>query len=494
MKLLRRLRSALVRVVRGFGSGLALVGLGVSTVGASLVPEEASGLAAGYPPVPVPSENPITDEKTLLGKILFWDEQLSSDDTVACGTCHAFRTGGADSRREVLPGPDGLFDTADDIPAHPGPDGIFGNADDMLAVHPGPDGDFNTTEDNVRGSMGVVRRDVNGDPVFDALFGFGPQVTPRTAMNLMGGNITPRVLWDGRAEGAFEDPENPGTVLIADGAGLENQAVETLLNPVEMAKESRTPADVVTKIENSVPWAQNTDFPTDAADWLAIHPSYADLYAAAFGDSDITLARTAMAIATYIRTLVPDQTPFDNGANFDGEADFEFSNCSECHEENNFGPGPTQGNNFTDDSFRFLGLRPMSDDPGTTIVDDDGRVVSGAFKVPTLRNAGLKLHFNHTGQFTTLEEVVAFYVQVPKADPLADPELPVGGLTAGEQADVIEFIVDGLTDPRVAAEEFPFDSPTMLPEPSGVLGLLAGSAGLLALGHRRRGSRKPRRL
>ncbi len=26
--------------------------------------------------------------KRVLGKILFWDEQLSSDDTVACGTCH----------------------------------------------------------------------------------------------------------------------------------------------------------------------------------------------------------------------------------------------------------------------------------------------------------------------------------------------------------------------------------------------------------------------
>ena len=34
-------------------------------------------------PVPIPSGNPITEEKRVLGKILFWDEQLSSDDTVA---------------------------------------------------------------------------------------------------------------------------------------------------------------------------------------------------------------------------------------------------------------------------------------------------------------------------------------------------------------------------------------------------------------------------
>ena len=29
------------------------------------------------PPVPVPTENPITEQKRILGKILFWDEQLS---------------------------------------------------------------------------------------------------------------------------------------------------------------------------------------------------------------------------------------------------------------------------------------------------------------------------------------------------------------------------------------------------------------------------------
>ena len=47
-------------------------------------------LAAGLPPVPVPAENPITEPKRVLGKILFWDEQLSSDGSVACGTCHRF--------------------------------------------------------------------------------------------------------------------------------------------------------------------------------------------------------------------------------------------------------------------------------------------------------------------------------------------------------------------------------------------------------------------
>jgi len=49
-----------------------------------LVLSAPSGLALqALPPVPEPAENPITEGKRVLGKILFWDEQLSSDNTVA---------------------------------------------------------------------------------------------------------------------------------------------------------------------------------------------------------------------------------------------------------------------------------------------------------------------------------------------------------------------------------------------------------------------------
>jgi hypothetical protein len=45
----------------------------------------AAAAIAGLPPVPTPQENPLTEDKHILGKILFWDEQLSSDHTVAGG-------------------------------------------------------------------------------------------------------------------------------------------------------------------------------------------------------------------------------------------------------------------------------------------------------------------------------------------------------------------------------------------------------------------------
>lgn len=40
------------------------------------------------PPMPVPTDNPITEEGVELGRFLFWDKKLSSDNTISCGSCH----------------------------------------------------------------------------------------------------------------------------------------------------------------------------------------------------------------------------------------------------------------------------------------------------------------------------------------------------------------------------------------------------------------------
>src|SRR3989454_9349692 len=55
---------------------------------------------------------PVSAAKAYLGKTLFWDEQLSSTRTVACGSCHFAANGGSDSRaligsaRSTNPGAD----------------------------------------------------------------------------------------------------------------------------------------------------------------------------------------------------------------------------------------------------------------------------------------------------------------------------------------------------------------------------------------------------
>ena len=88
-----------------FGAGL-VVGAGVA--------------GAALPPVPVPPENPITESKRVLGKILFFEEQISTSNVVSCATCHVPASGGADPRVAAHPGLDGIVGTPDDIQGSPG--------------------------------------------------------------------------------------------------------------------------------------------------------------------------------------------------------------------------------------------------------------------------------------------------------------------------------------------------------------------------------------
>ena len=379
---------------------------------------------AQLPPPQVPPQNPITEPKRVLGKILFWEEQLSSDDTVACGTCHRPFRAMADPRE------------AD----HPGLDGTFGTPDDL------------------RGSFGVVRQDAAGNAIADPVFGFDRQVTARSAQTLSGALWSPLAFWDGRAGPDFVDPQT-GTTSIPLGGALEAQAVGPIINDTEMAHVGRTWADVIAKLESVDPLALATYAPPDVQAAMAASPSYADLFDDAFGDPAITAERIAFAIATYERTLVPDRTPFDLGTltpqQQQGLNVFlnPGSRCSACH-------APPL---LTDNTFRNIGLRPPIEDSGRQgITGNPGDL--GRFKVPALRNVGLKAFYMHNGVRTTLEEVVDFYLGVngQVQFPLNQDPLIAGiAMPPGARIDLIEFLRNGLTDPRVAAETFPFDRPIL---------------------------------
>ncbi|HEX8799684.1 MAG TPA: cytochrome-c peroxidase, partial [Terriglobales bacterium] len=42
----------------------------------------------GLPPVPIPTDNPPTEETIALGRRLYYNPALSVDNTVSCSTCH----------------------------------------------------------------------------------------------------------------------------------------------------------------------------------------------------------------------------------------------------------------------------------------------------------------------------------------------------------------------------------------------------------------------
>ena len=394
---------------------------------ASLISVVAVG--AGLPPVPVPAENPITEPKRVLGKMLFWDEQLSSDGSVACGTCHR--------------------------PA-------FGGADPRVGRNPGTD---KGTIDDVLGSPGIVSLDRNGHPVSHPVFGDRPQVTPRLALSNFGALWAPELFWDGRAGSEFKDPLT-GATAIAHGGALENQALAALVASAEMAKRERTWADVVATIERSSPLALATNLPADVAAARRARASYPDLFAAAFGDASITPVRIAFAIASYERTLVSDRTDWDRyeagdasalgGRALYGWRAFQAFHCVACHTP------PL----FTNNEFFEIGVRRAEFDLGRALVTHDSRD-AGDMKVPTLRNAALLPRFMHTGEIGNLGAAIGFYITspaLPERDGIPGFGLYTFNMSQIDVADMREFIERALVDPRVRNETFPFDRPTLRSE------------------------------
>ncbi|MGB8476232.1 MAG: cytochrome c peroxidase [Candidatus Acidiferrum sp.] len=60
---------------------------------------EALTLFAPLPPVMSSADNPVTDAKVKLGRILYYDPRLSANQKISCNTCHPLGAYGADSKR-----------------------------------------------------------------------------------------------------------------------------------------------------------------------------------------------------------------------------------------------------------------------------------------------------------------------------------------------------------------------------------------------------------
>jgi cytochrome c peroxidase len=444
------MRSSHLRVRRA-----ALV---VSTFAVAAVAAEET-----LPPVPEPAENAASEAKRALGKMLFFEEQLSSDDSVSCATCHVMANGGTDPRRG----------------RNPGSNGVFGDLGDVL------------------GSPGVAPMAADGTYRPIEVFGAAVQTTPRTAPTPFAAIWQDQILWDGRAGTTFEDPVT-GEVVVPTGGALENQALQPLTNPVEMGHADRSLADVTAKLGAARPLALATNVPPDLAQALSGEPGYPELFARAFGDTEITATRIALAIATYERTLVPDQTRYDRYVAGDSSAltaqevrgldALTTSKCTACHVP------PI----FSDGTFRATGVRPPAEDrarANTTTYNAD----RGKWKVPTLRNVALKTSFFHDGQRTELGQAIDFYAvngaQVANGvrrynspsggHPIGipsnqfvdnqDPVLSTITVTPTNAADINAFLTGALVDPRLASGTFPFDAPTLGSQRPGTQPIVHGT-------------------
>jgi cytochrome c peroxidase len=406
------------------------------------------------PPPPAPPANPLTAAKASLGKVLFWEEQLSSTRTVSCGTCHRGGKGGSDPRS--------VFNTARSD--NPGFDGIAGTADD------------------VTGSPGVPLNTADGRYEWSSQYGLREQVTGRKSPSYINATYAQLLFWDGRATGIFVDPLTQATILNGGGA-LESQAVGPPVSSSEMAHSGRDWTQVASQIGTSKPLALAPSVPAGLQNWVDGR-TYAELFQEAFGTPDVTPSRIALAIGTYERTQFADRTPVDVAAGGGapltaseqrGRGLFGAIQCGVCH----------AGSLFSDNAFHNIGLRPQAEDTGRFAVTGNPQNL-GEFRTPSLRNVELRGPYMHNGRFSTLEEVVEFYNRggdFPNANNFPANLIRPRNLSTQQKTDLVNFLKRPLTDARVASETSPFDRPTLYTESNRVPVLLgsgvSGSGGVI---------------
>jgi cytochrome c peroxidase len=237
--------------------------------------------------------------------------------------------------------------------------------------------------------------------------GLGGQQGGRSAPTVINRAYSTLQFWDGRA------------------SSLEEQAKGPLANPIEMTvhKDARLAHRHI-------------------IDRLKTVPGYVERFRKVFGAADFTIDQVAQAIATFERTVLSGNSPYDRYQAGDDKAltpsqvrgmdvFFKKAACDSCH----------LGFNFTDSSFENVGIGMDKPDP------DLGRFAvshkeedKGAFKTPTLREIERTYPYMHDGSLKTLEEVVEHYDKGGIKNPYLNQRIKPLHLTAEQKKDLVAFL------------------------------------------------------
>ena len=168
--------------------------------------------------------------------------------------------------------------------------------------------------------------------------------------------------------------------------------------------------------------------------------AYLDAFDVAFGEGEITRQKIEMALATYERSIISAESPFDRWLKGDESAinsaakrGFELFNgkakCASCH----------SGWAFTDYSFHDIGSA-RGDDLGRGRLFPTSVKLRYAFKTPTLRDVARRAPFMHDGSIATLEEVIDLYDRGGIERPSRSERIFPLKLTREEKLDIIIFL------------------------------------------------------
>ncbi len=238
----------------------------------------------------------------------------------------------------------------------------------------------------------------DGKPVSDGIKG---QRGGRSAPTVINRAYSLAQFWDGRAK------------------SLEEQSIGPMANPIEMGNTHEAVVKSLKGIEG-----------------------YRKLFAKVFGTENFDITHVAMAIATFERTVLSGNSPYDRYKAGDKkqlsasavrgmDVYLNKAKCDQCHE----------GINFTTNAYHNLGVGTDKPNP------DEGRFAVtknaadwGAFKTPTLRDIARTAPYMHDGSLKTLEEVVDFYDKGGLPNKNLDERMKKLNLTAQDKKDLVEFM------------------------------------------------------
>ncbi len=227
----------------------------------------------------------------------------------------------------------------------------------------------------------------------------GEKKLPLRSPSLLNVAWTPKLGWDGH----FHDLEAP--------------AFGAILNPANMNMTEKALIERLTAI-----------------------PGYTDAFDSAFGKGEITRRKIELALATFERSIVSGEAPFDRwikgsetAINAPAKRGFDLfvgkAHCVSCH----------SGWEFTDASFHDIGSA-TNGDIGRGKLFPTSVKLNYAFKTPTLRDVARRAPYMHDGSIKTLEAVIDLYdrggIERPSRSELI---LPLG-LSRDEKADLIAFL------------------------------------------------------
>ena len=196
--------------------------------------------------------------------------------------------------------------------------------------------------------------------------------------------------------------------------------------------------------------------------WINTNKGYKNLFKQAYPDSkEINADTLSKAIASYERTIISNNSPFDRWVKGDAKAmtkreinGFKLfvgkAKCNVCH----------SGPNFTDNGFHNLGLKSWGEkepDMGRYAQKPIG-LMKGAFKTPTLRDVDRTAPYFHDGSAKDLMAVVEHYNKGGIVKTNLSPNMQPLDLSLQEKQDLVAFM-KALSSPfqEVAMPELPLE-------------------------------------